>query len=251
MELNRLSRNEERDMHPTRKDARIAGFLYLLLAIPGPFSLMYVPGKLIVSGNAAATAGNIMEHEMLFRLGILGILLSGITFVLLAMSLYRLFSGVNKTHASLLVVLVAISVAISYLVELNQLGALLLLRGGDFLAVFDQPQREALAFLFIKLHGQGITINEMFWGLWLFPFGWLVMKSGFLPRILGAWLIVNGVAYVAMSCTALLFPQYGNLAYRIATPILFGEMAIMLWLLIKGVKVEPLVLSTSRAEAAA
>src|SRR4051794_40859702 len=143
-------------MHPTKKDARVAGLLYLLMAIPGPFSLMYVPNKLIVAGNAAATANNIMAHEMLFRLSILGILVSGVGFLFLAMALYRLFNGVNKAHAALLVILVAVSVAISYLVELNQIGALILLRGGEFLTAFNQPQREALALLFVKLHGQGI-----------------------------------------------------------------------------------------------
>jgi hypothetical protein len=238
-------------MHPTKKDARIAGLLYLLMAIPGPFSLMYVPGKLIVSGNAAATANNILAHETLFRLGILGILVSGIGFLVLAMALYRLFSGVNKAQASLLVLFVAVSVAISYLVELNQIGALLLLRGGDFLAVFDQPQREALAYLFIKLHGQGITVNEMFWGLWLLPFGWLAIKSGFLPRILGAWLIVNGLAYMAISFAGLLVPPYGAVIFDKAFPILLGEIAIMLWLLIRGIKEIPVATTTSLGQTAA
>src|SRR5262249_41557360 len=162
----------------------------------------------------------IMAHEMLFRLGILGILVSGIAFLVLALALYRLFSGVNKAQASLLVIFVAVSVAISYLVELNQIGALILLRGGDFLAVFAKAQREAVAFLFIKPHGQGITINEMFWGLWLIPFGWLVIKSRFLPRILGAWLIVNGLAYMAISFAGLLFPPYGAVIFDKAFPIL-------------------------------
>ncbi|HYU30943.1 MAG TPA: DUF4386 domain-containing protein [Thermoanaerobaculia bacterium] len=238
-------------MHPTKKDARIAGLLYLLMAIPGPFSLMYVPGKLIVSGNAAATANNIMAHEMLFRLSILGILVSGIGWLVLALALYRLFSGVDKAHASLLVIFVAVSVAISYLVELNQIGALILLRGGDFLAVFDKPQREALAYLFIKLHGQGITINEMFWGLWLIPFGWLVIKSRFLPRILGAWLLVNGLAYMAISFTGLLFPPYGAVVFNKAFPILLGELAIMFWLLIRGLKENPAAATISERAAAA
>jgi len=238
-------------MHPTKKDARVAGLLYLLMAIPGPFSLMYVPNKLIVSGNAAATANNILAHEMLFRLGVLGIVVSGVVFLLLALALYRLFSGVNKAQASLLVVFVAVSVTISYLVELNQIEALLLLRGGDFLAVFDKPQREALALLFVKLHGQGITINEMFWGLWLLPFGWLVIKSGFLPRILGAWLIVNGLAYMAISFAGLLFPPYGAVIFDSVFPILLGELAIMFWLLIRGIKENPAAATTSLGQAAA
>lgn len=226
-------------MQPTQKTARIAGFLYLLMSIPAPFSLMYVPRALIVSGNATATAGNILAHEMLFRLGIVSSLISGIVFIFLAMALYRLLNGVDRTQASLMVILVVVSATIGFLNELNQIGALMLLRGADFLSIFDKRQLEAFAMLFLRLHRQGITIDQIFWGLWLLPYGWLVMKSGFLPRILGAWLIVNGFAYVAISFTGLLLPQYGNLVFRVSMPILFGELAIMFWLLIKGVKVRP------------
>jgi hypothetical protein len=83
-------------------------------------------------------------------------------------------------------------------------------------------------------------MNEIFWGLWLFPFGVLVIKSGFLPRILGVWLVVNCFAYLAIFFTGLLFPQYNNIVYNIAFPVLFGEMAIALWLLTMGAKVQPL-----------
>jgi len=226
-------------MQPTQRTARIAGFLYLLMAMLGPFCLMYVPSTLIVSGNAAATASNIRAHEMLFRLGIVSSLIAGIVFLLLALALYRLFEGVDRTQSSLLVILVVVSATIGFLNELNQIGALMLLRGADFLSIFDKQQLEAFAMLFLRLHRQGITIDEIFWGLWLLPFGWLVMKSGFLPRILGAWLIVNGFAYLAISFTSLLWPQYGTLVYRFSLPVLLGELAIMFWLLIKGINVRP------------
>jgi len=234
-------------MHPTDKAARVAGWLYLLLVIPGPFSLMYVPRKLIVPGNAAATAGKILAHEMLFRLGIVADLVGAVVFILLAMALYRLFSGVNKAHASLMVALVLVSAAIGFVNVLSNIGALTLFRGADFLAAFDKPQRDALAMLFLRLHGQGNLINEIFWGLWLLPFGVLVMRSGFLPRILGAWLIVNGFAYLAMSFTGLLFPPYGDRVYDLVFPILFGELAIMLWLLIRGAKVPPPAVAAATA----
>lgn len=226
-------------MQPTQKTARVAGFLYLLMAIPAPFSLMYVPSVLIVSGNAAATARNILAHEMLFRLGIVGSLISGILFILLALALYRLLNGVDRMQASLMVILVVVSATIGFLNELNQIGALMLLRGADFLSIFDKQQLEAFAMLFLRLHRQGITIDQVFWGLWLLPYGWLVVKSGFLPRILGAWLIANGFAYAAISFTSLLWPRYGNLVFRVSLPLLFGELAIMFWLLIKGIKVQP------------
>jgi Domain of unknown function (DUF4386) len=227
-------------MHPTDKAARVAGAVYLSMVLTAPFSLIYVPGKLIVRGNATATASNILAHETLFRLGIVADLISSVIFVLLVMALYRLLSSVNKTQASLMVGLVLVSAAVGFLDVLNNIAALTLFRGADFLAVFDKPQRDALAMLFLRLDGQGQVINEIFWGLWLFPFGVLVMRSGFLPRILGVWLIVNGFAYLALSFTSLLLPQYQDKVYHIVFPVLFGEMAIMLWLVIKGAKVQAL-----------
>lgn len=227
-------------MHPTDKAARIAGAVYLSMVFTAPFSLIYVPNTLIVRGNATATASNILAHEMLFRLGIVADLISSVIFVCLAIALYRLLSGVNKTPASLMVALVLVSVAVGFMDVLNNIAALTLFRGGEFLGIFDKPQRDALAMLFLRLHGQGIVINEIFWGLWLVPFGVLVIRSRFLPRILGAWLILNGFAYVAISFTGLLVPQYNAIVYNIAFPVLFGEMAIALWLLIKGAKVPPM-----------
>src|SRR6266480_1105981 len=204
-------------MHPLKKAARIAGAIYLSMVITGPFSLIYVPSKLIVRGNAAATADNILAHETMFRLSILADLVGQVIFICIAIALYRLLSGVNKIWA-----------------------ALILFRSADFLAVFDKPQRDALGMLFIRLHSQGILIDEMFWGLWLFPFGLLVYRSGFLPRFIGVWLMINCFGYVVLSVTALFFPAYYETAFKMAQPVLFGELAIMLWLLIKGAKVPTL-----------
>lgn len=232
-------------MHPTDKAARIAGAVYLSMVVTAPFSLIYVPRTLIAPGNATATANNVRAHEMLFRLGIVGELISAVIFIFLVMALYRLLSGVNKTHAQLMVGLALVLVAIAFVNVLNNIASLTLFRGTDYLSVFDKPQREALAMLFQGLHRQGIFVNEMFWGLWLLPFGLLVMKSGFLPRILGVLLIVNCFAYVAASLTWLLLPAYGSLVALASVPALLGELWIMLWLLIKGAKVQPLAASAS------
>ena len=223
-------------MQPTNRTARVAGLLYLLMGIPAVFSFMYVSRTLIVRGDAAATANKILASETLFRLGIVAELISAVFFLLLVMALYRLLSGVNKNHARLMVGLVLVSVAITFVNVLNNIAALTLFRGGDFLAVFDKPQREALAMLFLRLHSQGTFVNEIFWGLWLFPFGVLVMRSGFLPRILGVLLIVNCFAYLAGSLTWLLLPSYGNVVFQAIVPAVLGELWIWLWLLIKGVK---------------
>jgi hypothetical protein len=225
-------------MHPTDKAARIAGFIYLSMVVTGPITLIYIPTKLIVRGNAAATAENILAHENLFRFGIFGDLLTQVVFICLAIALYRLLSSVNKTWALLMVGFVLVSAAVGFVNTLNDIAALTLFRGADFLSAIDKTQRDVFGMLFVRLHSQGYFINELFWGLWLFPFGLLVYRSGFLPRFIGVWLMINCVAYVVLSPIALFAPSYYSAAFRMATPLLFGELAIMLWLLIKGAKME-------------
>src|SRR5216110_3094869 len=209
-------------IHPTVKAARTAGAVYLSMVITGPFSLIYVPSKLIVRGNAAATADNILAHETMFRLSILADLVGQVIFICLAIALYRLLSSVNKTWAGLMVAFVLVSAAVGFVNTLNDIAALTLFRGADFLTVFDKPQRDALGMLFIRLHTQGIFIDEIFWGLWLFPFGWLVYRSGFLPRVLGIWLIIACFAWVALSITAQFFPSNYSAAFGWLQPAFFA-----------------------------
>ena len=213
-------------MNSTKKAARVAGLLYLVTCIPAPFSLIYVPNTLIVPGNATATASKILAHESMFRLGMAGEVITSIAFIFAVLSLYRLLQGVNKRQASLMVTLFAISIPISCLNMLNDIAALILLRGADFLSVFTRPQLDALALVFLRLHGYGFLVAAIFWGLWLLPFGLLVYRSGFIPRILGVMLIINCFAYVIPSFTAVLLPQYRDVVNRIALPFLFGEAAL-------------------------
>src|SRR5207237_2529418 len=217
-------------MQPTDKAARIAGAIYLSMAFTAPLRLIYIPSTLIVHGNATATADNIIAHELLFRLGIAGDLLTGTIAIFLALALYRLFKAVDQNLAVLMVILGALMVTPIYFVNtLNDAAALLLARGGEFLSVIEKPQRDALAMLFLRLHHGGVVANEIFWGLWLFPFGLLVYRSRFLPRVLGVWLIINCFAYLAVSFTGLLWPQYEARVFNIAFPAMLGELAIMLW----------------------
>ena len=231
-------------MPATKRDARIAGLLYILMALPAPFALIYLPAKLIVRGDANATANNVLAHETLFRAGIFGELFNGVGFILLVVVLYRLFRAVDQTQAALMVSLVLVSVAIGFVNVLNSLAGLTLFHGSDFLIAMDKTQRDALGMLFLNLHRQGITISEIFWGLWLFPFGVLVMRSGFIPRILGVLLIVNCFGYVAASLTSLFLPSYAKVISLIVLPTLLGELWIILWLLIKGVKVNQVPVQT-------
>jgi len=233
-------------MNSMKKDARIAGALYLLMGLPAVFSLQYIPGKLMVAGNPGATAANILASETLFRWGMIGEIANAIGFVFVVLALYRLLKGVDKTQASLMVTLFAISVPISLLNVLNEVAALMLVRGTDFLALIDKPQRDALALLLLRLHGQGVNLAAIFWGLWLFPFGFLVIKSGFIPRILGVLLIINGFAYPVVTFASLVTPAYLHLANQVAIIPELGELWIMLWLLIKGVRPQGLATANSR-----
>ncbi len=232
-------------MSSTHNPGRVAGFLYLLLVLTGPFTLIYIPSVLFVHGDATATANNISAHESLFRLGIVGGLVESIIFIFVVLALYRLLKSVDHSLAALMVILVLISVAISFVNEGNSLAALMLVRGDNFLSVFEKPQRDALAMLFVRLRGQGILVSETLWGLWLLPLAVLVYRSRFLPRFLGVWLIINGIAYVAISLTGLLWPQYEQMVSNIAFPALLGELAFMLWLVIKGANPQPLKAAAS------
>jgi len=135
------------------------------------------------------------------------------------------------------VILGGVMPALLYFVNVvSDAGALMIVRGADFLSVFDKPQRDALAMLFLRLHGHQNTAAETLWGLWLLPLAILVYRSRFLPRFLGVWLAINGFAYVIISFTGLLLPQYADKVFIFSQPALFGEMAFMLWLVIKGTK---------------
>ena len=218
------------------RNARIAGLLYLTL-LTAPLRLLYIPSKLIVSGNAAATANNIAAHQTLFRLGILTDLFTAVMAIFVTLAFYRLFKGVDQFLATMMVILGSLMVApIYFLNTLNDAATLLLARGADFLSVFDKPQREAMAMLFLRLHHHGVVVNEVFWGLWLLPFGLLVYKSRFLPRVLGVWLVLNCFAYLAQSVTGIMWPQYEDVVGNYSFPLLLAELAIMLWLIIMGAK---------------
>jgi Domain of unknown function (DUF4386) len=193
-----------------------------------------------VRGNAAATADNILAHETMFRLSIFGDLIGHIIFICLAIALYHLLGHVSKTWAALMVGFVLVSAAVGFLNTLNNIGALILFRGAEFLDGFEKAQRDALGMFFLRLHSQGITIDEIFWGAWLFPFGLLVFGSGFLPRWIGVWLMINCFGYVLLSVIGFFFPAYNDKAFLYMQPVLFGELAIMLYLLIRGANVKAL-----------
>ncbi len=226
-------------MNSTKKQARVAGLLYLLASISAPFGLIYVPSTLIVPGDATATANHVRASENLLRLGIASELIVSIMFIFVVLALYRLFKAVSEKHALAMAILLLVSIPISLLNVLNEIAALVLVSGADFLSVFEKGQLDALAYLFLRLHGHGLLVDSIFWGLWLFPFGILVIRSGFIPRILGFLLFIAGSGYLASSFTSLLLPSYRHLVDQFAMVLTIGELPIIFWLLIWGAKDQP------------
>ena len=222
-------------MNSTKATARQAGVLYFLFAIVAIFGEFFFPA-FIVPGDATATARNITSAELTYRIGILTGFATHIIFIFLVVSLYNLLKDIDKRHAMLMVLMVSIGVAIALANLLHRFAPLVLLSGADYLSVFNKPQLDALALGFLRLHSNGVTVTTAFWGLWLFPFGILVIKSGFFPRILGILLMVAGFAYLTSSVTSIVLPAYRQVVSQVMMPLYFGEVPIIFWLLIKGAK---------------
>jgi hypothetical protein len=224
-------------MPAIKKQARIAGAWYFAVLLIAPIGLVYVPNLLYVRENATATADHIRASETLLRIGISSELIHEVLWVFVVLALYRLLKPVNENRAREMLILGAlVSVPIVFLNVLNEVAALLLVSGANFLAVFTRPQLDALALLFFRLHGQGLNVASIFWGLWLFPFGTLVIRSGFIPRFLGALLFLAGAGYVVSAFTTLLLPQYARPVETVAGILEYGELPIILWLLIWGAR---------------
>lgn len=223
-----------------KNTARLAGLLYLVWIITGLFALMYVPSQINMKGDAATTAQNVLSNEFLFRTTIVNDLISSTLWVFLVLVLYRLFKPVDERQAKLLFAFVIIQIPTAFFMEACNITSLMIFKG-EILKTFDLAQRQDLGALFLKIGDYGVLTLIMFWGIWLFPLGILVYKSRFLPRFLGVWLVITGFFYVVLSVTSLLLPQYKDMVSNspIALPIELGEVAFMLWLLIKGAKVQP------------
>lgn len=217
-----------------RKTAKVAGLLYLLMTICGVFSMMYVDAKLYVPGDATATVTNILAFEWLFRLGVASSLISIILFLLVVHFLYKLLKSVDMDLARLMVLFVVVSIPVG--LNFYEFAPILLLKGAQYRTAFEPAQLQALAMTFLELQKNGNFIGQIFWGLWLFPLGLLVFKSGFIPKVLGALLIVGCCGYILNALTILLFPDYKAITYLGSMIGFVAEILFIFWLLIKGVK---------------
>lgn len=222
------------------RNARTAGVLYVLASVVGVVRLIYIPRALFVSDNAAATISNINAHQLLFRMGIVSQLTAAVLWMCVPLALYRLLKDVGRNLALLMVILGSLMpVPIFFVNAVNDAAALLFAGGRSFLTVFNGPQRDALAMLFLRLHHNGDLVNEIFWGLWLLPFGLLVYRSRFLPRALGVWLMIACLGYLALSFTGLVFPPWEDEVFHLGQPLRLGELAFMLWVVIFGARERP------------
>ncbi|MGI9552554.1 MAG: DUF4386 domain-containing protein [Aurantibacter sp.] len=225
-------------MEPTRKSARIAGIFYLILIVSGIFSLMYVPSQLIEWEDASKTVNNITRSQLLWKLGIISNLICFTCFILLPLALYRLLKPVNKTHAALMVILAITSVPISYLNIANHIDVLSLINNAEYLEFFTVDQLNIEVMSLLESYNNGNMVAHIFWGLWLFPFGYLVYKSGFLPKFLGIMLMLGCFGYLIDFIGYFLFEGYGKTLFAtiVGIPSSIGELGICLWLLIVGIK---------------
>lgn len=219
-------------LNATARRAGVIYFLFMIVAIVGEFLMP----TFAVIGDAAATARNITTGEFMYRIDILLSFVALILFLFLVVNLYQLLRDADRGHAMLMVVLVSVGVAVSLANMLVRFAPLVLLSGSDYLSAFTGPQRQALALGFLRFHSAGAAVSTAFWGLWLFPFGILVIRSGFLPRILGVLLMIAGSAYIATSIASLALPAYKAAVSRAMMPLYFGEVPIIFWLMLKGAK---------------
>jgi hypothetical protein len=224
-------------MDSSKRTARVVALAYALMCFTGAFELMYVPKNIVVRGDAAATAVKLVASEFLVRLSLVSGLVSGASAIVFALLLYRLMKRVNQGHALLTAILLVAQVPITFLNLLNVIAALIVAQGGPLLSAFSKAQLDALAMLFLQLFSHGNLAAEIFMGLWLFPFGLLVYRSGFMPRIMGVLLIIGGFAYVIHSLAFfLVLPGRLNAVYQVVTLVAqaAAEAPVVLWLLIKG-----------------
>lgn len=225
-------------MESPKQTARIAGALYLVVVLTGLFALMYIPSKLIVWNDAQATFNNIKASETLFRFGIYAGIVCYTAFLLLPIVLYKLLQHVNKTHAIAMVALALTSVPISLFNLTHKLAVLTLISKPEYFSAADLPGQVLLQ---LEYYNNGIDVAAVFWGLWLFPFGYLVFKSGMLPKILGILLMAGCFGYIINLTGGLLFPtQYNALGISgyVSIPSGLGEIGTCLWLLIAGVRIK-------------
>jgi hypothetical protein len=227
--------NDLTEINGYKKTARIAGLWYLVLAIPSAFSWMYIT-KIFIPNDAVLTVQNILTTEFQYLIAILSNIVAQIGFIFLVLILYRLLKKVNEFQAKLMVILVLVSVPIMFINVIFQSGAIAILNRANYIKILTSDQIVTYSTLFIHIYIIGVQVVDIFWGLWLFPFGYLIYKSNFIPKVIGILLFISGLGYIISSITYLIIPNmYTIIQNFISIPESIGEVVILLWLLIKGI----------------
>lgn len=239
-------------MISNKKIARISGFLYLVVVLTGIFSLAYVPKTLFDWNDATLTFKNITSSELLFRLSIMSSIICYTFFLFLPISLYKLLSQVDEFYAKLMVILAVVSVPISFANLQNKLAVLSLINSQDYQKQYLNTELQTKVMFYLNQYDNGILISMLFWGLWLLPFGYLVYKSGFLPKVLGAFLMLGCIGYLINFTGNIVIKNYSDIGISkfVSLPASLGEIGICLWLLIVGVKSNQKVLENSSTQSA-
>lgn len=224
---------------PSRKSrGRRVGLLYLLACLPAPFALLYVPKRIFVAGDATATADRIRVSATMLRTAVAVEFWNCILLIFVAFALYRLFRDVDRKLAALTAVLMWVAVPIQLLNLVFAIAPLMLTTGATYLQAFSKEQVDALAYLFYRLHGRGLEVAQVFWGLWLFPWGLLAIRSGFIPKWIGAAELVAGFGYVFASALAITAPPLAEVVGPFAVALGAGELPMGIWLLVWGARDE-------------
>lgn len=231
-----LSTNQHSGAFPLLQ-ARFAGILYLIVIIAGAFAEIFVRQALVVSGDVAATANNILTHELRFRLGFSAEIIACVCNMPLAVIFYNLFRVVNKSFAMLVVFLMLVGTAIECVAVLNHFAPLFYLSGQQYLSAFTPAQLQVQAYLSLRSQSIGFAIALVFFGFYCLVLGWLIVKSTFLPRIIGVLLIIEGIGYLANSFSLFVVPSIQPGIFKVFAVTAIAELALCLWLLIKGVNV--------------
>lgn len=219
----------------TKTYARAAGILYLVIIVCALYSEVIVRSGLVVPGDAVATASNISRSDFLFRTGLVFDLVAFLSDVVVAVLLYVLLRPVSQVLSLTAAGFRLTGTAIYGVNLLNHLAPLLLLGGSDYLGVFDPGQVEAIALFFLELHGHGYDLGLVFFGFHCLAVGYLLYRSGFMPKVLGALMVLAGVGYLIGSGTLFLFPDRADAVAFVYVAPLIGELAFGLWLATRGV----------------
>jgi len=222
-------------MDAASRTARTAGWVYALNIATGIFSLLYVPSQIMVHGDASATFDHIVASEFLFRWGIVAGVVCQASFLLLPLILYRLLGSVSRNAAVLMVAFAVVAVPIDIVAIANQVDVLTLLHDAAGQRALGVDAFHARVLAALAAYNNRLLVVQFFWGLWLLPFGYLVFKSDFLPRVLGLLLMLGCFSYLVSFFADTLFPHY-DLPGFVMLPASLGEFATALWLIIVGAR---------------